>query len=122
MSVAVPPRAKQEREAHFPGVEKPSYSALILQVPHVFKLHYVLVSTLAPNYRFYSVSLGPRPLREVYVNTTDRVCVCVRVRCQRTAVNLCMDPDLLRRIHKRNEVYKREVENSMATPAWTKEP
>jgi proto-oncogene C-crk len=33
-----------------------------------------------------------------------------------------MDPDLLRRIHKRNEVYKREVENSMATPAWTKEP
>lgn len=34
-----------------------------------------------------------------------------------------MDPDLLRRIHKRNEVYKREVGDNMATsPPWTKEP
>ena len=34
-----------------------------------------------------------------------------------------MDPDLLRRIHKRNEVYKREVgENMASSPSWTKEP
>lgn len=35
-----------------------------------------------------------------------------------------MDPDLLRRIHKRNEVYKREVGENMSAflPPWTKEP
>jgi hypothetical protein len=32
-----------------------------------------------------------------------------------------MDPDLLQRIHKTNEAYKREVGAAMASPPWTRE-
>ena len=45
-----------------------------------------------------------------------------RERAHAGSPQRCMDPDLVVRIRKRNEVYEKEFGSAMASAPWTKEP